>query len=178
MADDTAHDAASDNIFAARPDLGEAMFALNRALKARRQLPDRLVELIRLRVAYRNQCRPCMSVRYEDALADGLTETLVCALERPEEAADLSPAEKAAVAYADRFATDHLAIDRQREALKDHFTTAEIAEIAVNVAFFVGFGRMGAVFDDGAPLPVGARRDDGELLAPWRLQGERLTAPA
>jgi AhpD family alkylhydroperoxidase len=161
-----------ENPLATRADLVETMMALRKGLNANRQLPDRLVELMRLRVAFRNQCRPCMSRRYADALDDGLTEDLVCSLERPEDAPDLTPAEKAAVAYADQFAIDHLAIDTQLAGLFRHFTPQQIAEIAMNAAFFVGFGRMSAVFDDGAEQPVGARRPDGGLLAPWKMQGQ------
>ena len=60
------------------------------ALREHRLLPDRLVELVRLRVAFWNQCRSCMAVRYEEGVDDGLTEELVCSLERPYEAPDLS----------------------------------------------------------------------------------------
>ncbi len=56
-------------------------------------LPRRIQELIRLRIAFHNQCRSCMAMRYEDALKDGVTEDLVCSLERPEEAKDLSDAD-------------------------------------------------------------------------------------
>lgn len=152
-----------------RPELLDAMLTMLGAMKANRRLPDRLVELMRLRVAFRNQCRACMSMRYGDAIDDGLTEDMVCSLEQPEGASDMNDAEKAAVAYADRFAVDHLAIDRQLAALSDHFDAGEIAEIAVNVACFVGFGRLAAVFDDGAALPVGDRSPNGDLLAPWRV---------
>jgi AhpD family alkylhydroperoxidase len=176
MLDDASLETAADegNPLASRPDLGAAMLALRQALKTHRRLSDRLIELMRLRVAFRNQCRPCMSMRYEDALDDGLTEDMVCSLETPEEAPDMTAAEKAAVAYADRFATNHLAIDAQKKALYDHFTREEVAEIAMNVSFFVGFGRMGAVFDDGSDLPVGERRADGQPRAPWKLQGPSL----
>jgi alkylhydroperoxidase family enzyme len=169
---------AGEGPLASRPDLGEAMLAMRQALKLHRTLPDRLIELMRLRIAFRNQCRPCMSMRYSDAVDDGLTEDLVCSLERPEEAPDMSPAEKAAVAYADRFATNHLAIQAELDALARHFSQEEIAEIAINVSFFVGFGRMGAVFDGGEDLPVGARRADGQPLAPWRLNGPTLSVHA
>ena len=87
----------------------------------------------------------------------------------------MTPAEKAAVAYADQFAVNHLAIDAQKNALSLYFSHEEIAEIAMNVGFFVGFGRVSAVFDVGGELPVGERRDDGQLLAPWRLQSPSLS---
>ena len=52
-----------------------------------------------------------MAVRYPGALADGLTEDLVCSLEKPYEAPDLTEAERAAIRYGELLATDHLGID-------------------------------------------------------------------
>ena len=75
------------------------------------ELRPRLQELIRLRIAFHNQCRTCMAVRYEDAIADGVTEDLVCSLQRPHEADDLTDADRVALRFADLFATNHLAID-------------------------------------------------------------------
>ena len=74
--------------FAHCPEQALGLMAFGGALKQNRSLPDRLVELVRLRVAFFNQCRSCMAIRYADAVADGVTEGLVCSLERPQEAAN------------------------------------------------------------------------------------------
>src|ERR1700757_5490845 len=74
-------------------------------------LSPRLLELVRLRIAFHNQCRSCMSVRYQSAIDDGLTEDAVCSLERPADAPELSDAERAALKFADPFVTNHLALD-------------------------------------------------------------------
>lgn len=153
------------------PALQEAMERFIATLKAERRLPERLIELVRLRIAFHNQCRPCMSIRYGSAVEDGLTESLVCSLERPHEAEGMSPAEREAVLFADRFASDHLSIDgAQLARLAEHFTPDEIRELGMHCAFFTGFGRMGAVFDGDEELPVGKRRADGERLAPWGIE--------
>jgi AhpD family alkylhydroperoxidase len=85
--------------FAHSPDIALGLMGFAGSLKVHRTLPERLVELVRLRIAFFNQCRSCMAIRYTDAVNDGLTEDLVCSLERPEDAADLTEAEKAAIAY-------------------------------------------------------------------------------
>jgi AhpD family alkylhydroperoxidase len=157
-------------VMQARPDLTAALAAFKQALQRQRRLPERLIELMRLRVAFRNQCRPCMSMRYAGALDDGLTEAMVCSLEHPDDAADMTAAERAAVSYADQFAVDHLSIAPKLAALRGIFDSQQIAEIAWWTAFFVGFGRLAATFDEGAPLPVGDRRADGTPLTPWRIQ--------
>lgn len=151
--------------------LQDAMQRFNATLKAERRLPQRLIELVRLRIAFHNQCRPCMSIRYGEAVDDGLTESLVCSLEKPREAEGMTPAEREAVLFADRFASDHLAIDAAQLArLAGQFTPDEIRELGMHCAFFTGFGRMGAVFDGGEQLPVGDRRADGDKLTPWGIE--------
>jgi AhpD family alkylhydroperoxidase len=144
-------------------------------------LSDRLIELVRLRVAFWNQCRSCMAVRYEEGTKDGLTEALVCSLERPEDAEDLTEPERAAIAFADLFATDHLGIgDETFARLREHFDEAEIVELCMNVALFVGFGRMGAVLHMVDDLPDRFQADgrvtpwgDGDVvrIADWATSG-------
>ncbi len=154
-------------MFAHRAELAKGMIAFAGALKAHRVLPDRLVELVRLRVAFRNQCRSCMAIRYRDAVADGVTESLVCSLEQPAQADDLSDAERCAIDYADRFAGDHLSIDDDTYAgLRRHFSEAEIVELGMTVAFFVGFGRLAATLDMTEELPA-AFQDHSRQLTPW-----------
>ena len=155
-------------IYAQRPEIAVKYLELGRALREERLLPDRLVELVRLRVAFWNQCRSCMAIRYEEALADGVTEGLVCSLERPQEADDLSGAERAAIAFGDLMATDHLAItDETFDGLREHFSEPEIVELCMNVALFVGFGRLGAALHMVDDLPEHFRGDVDGPVTPW-----------
>jgi AhpD family alkylhydroperoxidase len=153
-----------------RQELSQRIQAFSAALRRDARLPARLIELVRLRIAFHNQCRPCMSMRNGAALDDGLTESVVCALARPEQADELNAAEKAAVAFADRFATDHLSVDAAMLLrLREHFDDDQLAELGALAGCFVGFGRMGAVFDSGEAWPVGPRKSDGTRLAPWEV---------
>jgi AhpD family alkylhydroperoxidase len=152
--------------FAHCPEQALGLMGFGGALKRNRSLPDRLVELVRLRVAFFNQCRSCMAIRYSDAVADGVTEGLVCSLERPQEAENLSAAEKAAIRYGELMATDHLAIDDAVYAdLRAHFSEAQIVELGMTVAFFVGFGRLAATWHMVEELPEAFRT--AEKIAPW-----------
>ena len=154
-------------MFAHAPDMALGLMGFGGALKQHRTLPERLVELVRLRVAFFNQCRSCMAIRYRDAVADGVTEDLVCSLERPQDAPDLSPAEKVAVRYGELMATDHLAIDDALyEELREHFSEAQIVELGMVVAFFVGFGRLAATYHMVEELPA-AFQDSAEAISPW-----------
>ena len=152
--------------FAHCPDQALGLMQFGRALKNGRCLPERLVELVRLRIAFFNQCRSCMAIRYSDAVAEGVTESLVCSLERPQESTDLSAAEKAAIRYGELLATDHLAIgDDTFAELRRYFSEAEIVELGMTAAFFVGFGRLAATWHMVEELPE-AFRCDGPI-SPW-----------
>lgn len=152
--------------FAHCPEQALGLMGFGGALKRHRTLPERLVELVRLRVAFFNQCRSCMAIRYADAVADGVTEGLVCSLERPQEAENLTAAEKAAIRYGELMATDHLAIDDAIYAdLRVHFSEAEIVELGMTVAFFVGFGRLAATWHMVDELPQAFQT--AETIAPW-----------
>ena len=152
--------------FAHCPEQALGLMQFGRALKNGRCLPERLVELVRLRIAFFNQCRSCMAIRYTDAVAEGVTEGLVCSLERPQESTDLSAAEKAAIRYGELLATDHLAIgDDTFAELRRYFSEAEIVELGMTAAFFVGFGRLAATWHMVEELPE-AFRCDGPI-SPW-----------
>ena len=153
-------------VHAHRPGHAKALAHFHAALWTDRLLPDRLLELVRLRIAFFNQCRTCMAVRYPDAIADGLTEELVCSLERPYEAPDLTEAERAAIRYGELLATDHLAIDDAvYDDLRRHFSEEEIVELGTIAAFCVGFGRLGATWNMIEELPD--RFKDDERATPW-----------
>ena len=152
------------------PKVAEALGALTAALKSG-TLPPRLLELVRLRIAFHNQCRSCMSVRYQSAVDDGLTEDAVCSLERPAEAADLSDAERAALKFADLFATNHLAIDESiYDELRRYLTEDELVELGMHCAVSLGVGRLTATWDVTDDVPEAFRSGD-DRVTPWASTG-------
>jgi AhpD family alkylhydroperoxidase len=157
-------------ILAHRPDFAAALGPISDAIN-RGTLPRRLVELIRLRIAFHNQCRSCMAIRYDEAVQDGVTEALVCSLERPADADDLSDAERAALRFADLFATNHLAIDDAvYDDLRRYFTEGELVEIGLNCAIDVGIGRLTATWDVTDDLPDAFRVSYSETATPWNTE--------
>jgi AhpD family alkylhydroperoxidase len=154
-------------VLAHSPEVAKAVVIFGGSLFQNTRLPRRLIELVRLRIAFHNQCRSCMAVRYQSAIEDGLTEGMVCSLQEPLAAADLTDAEKAAVAHADISATDHFSINDQTIAnLGRYFSAAEIVELGVFIAYFIGFGRLAASMDMVEELPPGFQ-DKSENPAPW-----------
>jgi len=86
-----------------------------------------------------------MSVRYAGARQAGLTETRIGALDDPTSEV-FSPRERAALRFAELMAGDHRQVDDAVFAeLRRHFTEAQIVELGVSTALFVGFGRLNAV---------------------------------
>ncbi|MBW8814328.1 MAG: carboxymuconolactone decarboxylase family protein [Caulobacterales bacterium] len=155
-------------VLAHKPAFAKAVAAFGAGVFGDRTLSRRLVELVRLRIAFHNQCRSCMALRYRSAVDDGLTEGAVCSLEKPQEAADLSDAEKAALRYADLSANDHFSIDEAAfDGLRVHFTEAEIVELGVFIAFFIGFGRLSAAWSMTEDLPEGYQAPADQVVAPW-----------
>ena len=163
-------------VYANAPELAKPFLRFTGAMGQGFTLRRRLLELVRLRIAFHNQCRSCMAVRYESALADGLTEDMVCSLEKPYEATDLSEAEKAALRYADLAATNHLAIsDETIEDLRKHFSEKEIVELCMHAAYCIGFGRMAATYRIIEELPD-SFQDTTRKIAPWE-QGHTEKLP-
>jgi AhpD family alkylhydroperoxidase len=155
-------------IEAHQPEMAAAQSALGAAIMRHGTLPRRLFELVRLRIAYRNQCRTCMSLRYQVALDDGLTENSVCELERPFKSKHFTPAEISALRFADLFATDHQQIDDAiYDDLKTYFTDAQIVELGYLCAISVGFGRLAATWDVVEALPDGFKGVRGTVFTPW-----------
>jgi alkylhydroperoxidase family enzyme len=157
-------------MLAHKPKAAAALLGFRAALGQSSELAARLVELIRLRIAFHNQCRSCMAVRYSVESGQGLDEDVVCSLEKPMEAPNLSDAERAALAYADLFATDHLAIgDATYADLRRYFTEPQIVELGLICALCVGVGRLGATWDMVEELPQ-EYQNHSETLAPWHAK--------
>ena len=109
-----------------------------------------------------------MAIRYQDGVEAGIDEDLVCSLEKPQEASDLSEAEKAAINYGELFATNHLAInDSVYDNLRKYFSEEEVVELSITVAWFVGMGRLAATYHMVEELPKAFQNEDGNQLTPW-----------
>jgi AhpD family alkylhydroperoxidase len=161
---------ASLRVMAVRPELATAVVQLRATLARSALLPPRLLELVRLRVAFHNQCRSCMAMRSAEAIDDGMSEDVVCELAAPENAESLTDRERAALRYADLLATAHLEIgDTMFDLLRQHFTEGEIVELSVNIAIFVGLGRVAMSWDLVDDLPAVYRQPG--VVGPWDGSG-------
>jgi alkylhydroperoxidase family enzyme len=151
-------------IQAHQPAMARAWDELGVVIATQGTLSPRLLELVRLRIAFHNQCRTCMALRYlpEEEIDEGT----VCSLERPQEADDLSEAERCALRFADLFATNHLAIDdKMYDELREYFTEAELVQLGYRCAVNLAVGRLAATWDtvEGLPERFHGERDYGAM---------------
>jgi AhpD family alkylhydroperoxidase len=145
------------------------------ALRTKGTIGQRTMELIRLRIAFHNQCRSCMAVRHPESVDDGLTEELVCSLEQPDESPDLADGERAAPRFADLFATDHLRIDDGvYDELRRYYTEDQRVEIGLICAISVGIGRLAATWHVIDHVPD-ALQAPGRV-APWNIDAALASA--
>ena len=162
-------------ILAHCPEASAGLAAAMDALRAKGTIGQRAFELIRLRIGFHNQCRSCMAVRYPESLDDGLTEDLVCSLEQPYESPDLTDAERAALRFADLFATNHLAIDDEvYDDLRRYYTEDQLVEIGLICAISVGIGRLAATWHVVEHVPE-ALQAPGRV-APWNIDAALASA--
>jgi alkylhydroperoxidase family enzyme len=73
----------------------------------------------------------------------GVTEEMYEHVEQHRDHPEYSDAERVAIEYAERFALDHLAIDDAFFLrLREHFSDADILDLTICIADFLGFGRL------------------------------------
>jgi alkylhydroperoxidase family enzyme len=141
-------------VWAHVPAAATAWVRLLAELQERSGLDERLRELVRLRIAAYTQCRTCSTGRKSDEVTEDDVACLAVDDGR------FSAREQAALAYADLFATDHLAVDDETyQALGEHFSLAEVVELQMFCALMLAGGRLAFVQrawgdDDRPPVLV------------------------
>ena len=106
-------------------------------------LPVGVREAARIRIAQLNDCTVCLTFRADSVRGQGLGEELYGAVGTEGGAGrELSEQERLAVEYAELFALDHKRIDDAfMRRMKATFTDAEILDLTICVAAFLGLGR-------------------------------------
>lgn len=149
-------------VFAAAPELLESYLGFyypwhsneDDAAEAA-QLSPRIKELVRLRIATLNGCQTCKAARLAQ---DSIPEDQAVGIDDYAESQDYTPAEKAAVRFAERMALDHHGIcDADIAALRRHFDDAAILELMMMAGQYIGFGRVLAILQletASCPLPA------------------------
>ncbi|MCP1651540.1 carboxymuconolactone decarboxylase family protein [Pseudomonas sp. GD04087] len=128
----------------AAPDAYKAMLGLEQAL-AKSGLETSLLELIRLRASQINGCAYCVNMHANDARKAGETEARLQTLSVWEETRFFTERERAALAWVEsltRLPEKH-APQHQFDALREHFSDAEIANLTLAIATINAWNRFG-----------------------------------
>ena len=124
------------------PHFVDAVNAFEKAVWASK-LPRRTHELVRMRIAEINGCVLCMTWRN-----DWADEPSLEAVSQYATSNLFSDAERVAIEYAERFATDSKDIEDDLLArLGQHFSPAEIADLTLVIGKYLAMGRFMQVLD-------------------------------
>jgi AhpD family alkylhydroperoxidase len=122
----------------------DAILAIDKRLAAS-AVPQRLIELIKIRISQINKCVYCIEYHTQDALKHGETARRIFALSAWEESPLFSDSEKAALQVAEEIT--HISVqgvtDEAYEKLKGYFSTSEIADIIVCACHINFLNRVG-----------------------------------
>src|SRR5205807_1588659 len=122
-----------------RPEFAEVVAGYERAV-GRSGLDRRLHELVRMRIAQINQCTVCLAWRNA---AWGASEELLAGVDRAGLLPGYTAAERVAIEYAERFATNSADIDDALLArLGEHLDSGEIIELTLVIGKYLALGRF------------------------------------
>ena len=141
-------------LYALSPRMGAAAGNFSAAVYSDSSLPTRVREAARIRIAELNDCPVCLDTRTTSD-PDGLTEDEYVGMSDWRTLDSLSPREAIAAEFAERFTTDHLGLDDDFWArARVVFSDAELFELAVCCASWVGLGRVTQVFEAGVSCRI------------------------
>lgn len=141
-------------LYSLSPRMGAAAGNFSGAVYGDSSLPTRVREAARIRIADVNRCTVCLDTRTLSD-PDTLTEAEYLGMADWRSLDSLSAQEAIAAEFAERFATDHVDLDddfwnRARAAFSD----AELFELAVCCAGWLGLGRVTQIFDAGVACRI------------------------
>ena len=129
-------------IWTLRPQLGDMVERMIRGAYQQSILPADERELARMRIAQINDCVACSDFRAQSVLEAGVTPELYDNVAAYTSYPGYTVRQRLAIEYAERFATDHASLDDAFFGrLREVFSDAEILDLTLCVAVFLGLGR-------------------------------------
>jgi AhpD family alkylhydroperoxidase len=129
-------------IWALRPQLGGMVERMIRGAYQESILPAEERELARMRIAQINDCVACSDFRAPSVLDAGIAPELYENVAAYATYPGYTARQRLAIEYAERFATAHASIDDAFFGrLRELFSDAEILDLTLCIAVFLGLGR-------------------------------------
>lgn len=139
------------------PALGAAMAQFSNAVYTKNRLPLRVREAARIVIAYANECVTCQNTRDSEGEANGISEEFYDYATQWRTWPGYSDAERTAMEFAHRFATDHTGLRDDEEfwdRAAEHFSDELLTDLAISCAMWVGMGRMLRTLDIGQSCKI------------------------
>jgi AhpD family alkylhydroperoxidase len=129
-------------IWTLRPEMGGMVERMIETVYGRSILPAAEREVARMRIAQLNDCSACAVFRAPSVVAAGVAEDAYEHLHEYRTYPGYTERQRLAIELAERFVLDHQAIDDELFArLRAHFGDAEILDLTLCLAVYLGLGR-------------------------------------
>ena len=134
-------------VWSLRPEMAGMVDRMITTAYSRSILDPSEREAARMRIAELNACEACATFRAPSVVEAGVTDDVYAHVSEWRTWPGYTPRQRLAIEFAEQFATDHRAIgDDLFARLRGPFTDAEILDLSLCCAVFVGLGRTLEVF--------------------------------
>ncbi|MEM1048380.1 MAG: carboxymuconolactone decarboxylase family protein [Pseudomonadota bacterium] len=146
------------NYMQAAPDAFQAVWALEKYVSEESGLDPDLIHLVKLRASQINGCAYCVDMHTKEARKHGLSEQWIALVCVWREAAVFDARERAVLAWVDAVTnlSETGAPDADFEALRAHFTEAEITRLTVAIGTINVWNRLAVGFRVQHPVDLAA----------------------
>lgn len=163
-----------DRALGLRPELHELFGEYYAQLWSDHLVDAVVLELCRIRIAQLQGATHQQSLRYEGAVAAGLTEAKVAELPRYYASERYSEHERHCISYAEKYVIDvHSLTDDDAEAVKRGMTDAEFVAFTVALGLLDGIGRFRLVLALD-PVSTDETPDQSVVVVPAPAAGQPL----
>jgi AhpD family alkylhydroperoxidase len=129
-------------VWSLRPEMAGMVDRMVTTAYSRSILDPAEREAARMRIAELNACDACATFRAPSVVDAGVTDDVYAHVSQWRTWPGYTDRQRLAIEFAERFATDHRAIDDELFArLRGAFTDAEVLDLTLCCAVFVGLGR-------------------------------------
>ncbi len=145
----------------ASPGALDAMYALQRYVNQLTNLPQNLLELVRMRASQLNGCAFCLDMHSKDARAAGETEQRLYLLDAWREAPFYSDTERAALAWTEAVtlvSQSHVPDEVYQDARR-YFSEKQLVDLTLAIVAINGWNRLSISFRHEAGTYQPRKRD-------------------